>query len=448
MASEIDHRPRSGDLKGYIEALERLNANLAFGGAQLSPETAQLIETGAKKLVQLYTKLVAEACSGTPINPTTYLPSPPNPFPTIPTALMKTLVPLVAALRSLPLPSTHPSHPSSGPILTTLKEAQSGYAEMRGTWGKKCLETGHRQVTGLLETDSDSGLEVAQEIYQWVEGLLALVEAESETLGETALLPSMTSLMENALSTLAAPLLEMFNGLFGTIQNIIKKSLLTNVWLAFGLYGRLSHLQSAWDDVLRQRAGRRENELGDVVNTLRALCLRSLPEFLLEIRQAGIPPPPTAKPVELGTGVADISKMVGSCANPGMILTPYLLQAVKYLMQIPLAQNTTVVMLRTLGDGNWKMGEGNVVNKLAETESSDQDLLEHYIRKPSPFQLDTPVTRTFRRRGHRPDDLSYFNVSNPTSLVSVIYLPSQQHFVHSLEATPRTRDANRRVHVI
>ena len=57
-----------------------------------------------------------------------------------PASLIPTLTLVVSFLRTLPLPSTNPSHPPGPAILSTLKEAQKGYADMRGIWNVKCLE--------------------------------------------------------------------------------------------------------------------------------------------------------------------------------------------------------------------------------------------------------------------------------------------------------------------
>ena len=59
--------PQPGQLHLYREAVERLNANIAFKGdaGEEGARIAELVETGAKKLTGLFTKLVAEGSSGT-----------------------------------------------------------------------------------------------------------------------------------------------------------------------------------------------------------------------------------------------------------------------------------------------------------------------------------------------------------------------------------------------
>lgn len=116
----------------------------------------------------MFTKLVAEGSSGTPPASTDFELS------TFSPSLMADLKPLVAFLRTLPLPSTHPSHPAAPAILSTLKEAQNGYADMRGNWSKKCLEAYGRRVVERAETME--GVPAGRELGKWIENLLEVAE--------------------------------------------------------------------------------------------------------------------------------------------------------------------------------------------------------------------------------------------------------------------------------
>lgn len=168
--------------------MERLNASIAFNASDLDlgaavrpyfivtskfstfihPNQARLVETGAKKLTQLYTKVVAEGSSGATPAPGSEM------IVSFPSSLIPTLTPVVLFLRTLPLPSTHPSHPAASAILSTLKEAQNGYADMRGNWSVKCLEgQGKRLVARAELTDP---LTTGREFTEWVELMLGTLE--------------------------------------------------------------------------------------------------------------------------------------------------------------------------------------------------------------------------------------------------------------------------------
>jgi exocyst complex component 7 len=120
-------RPRPNEVDTYIAAVERLNATIAFnaGDPQATKETARLVEAGVKKMTQLYTKLVAEGSSGTPPGGNTI-----KPFP-FKQGIVQTLQPIMETLRTMPQPSTHPSHPAAKSIYQALKDAQKGYGDVR-----------------------------------------------------------------------------------------------------------------------------------------------------------------------------------------------------------------------------------------------------------------------------------------------------------------------------
>ena len=98
------------------------------------------METGAVKLTQMYTKLVAEASSGIPPARSSFDMDTTSSLVPFPDDIIATLTPLVSFLRTLPLPATHPSHPAAAAIQRALTDAQRGYADMRGAWTKRCLE--------------------------------------------------------------------------------------------------------------------------------------------------------------------------------------------------------------------------------------------------------------------------------------------------------------------
>jgi len=134
---------------------------------------ARLVETGAKKLTQLYTKVVAEGSSGiTPAPGTEFMMS------SFPSSLLPTLSPVVVFLRTLPLPSTHPSHPAAQSILSTLKEAQKGYADMRGNWSVKCLDGQGKRLVARAE--SVDPLSTGRDFREWVELMLGTAEVRDK----------------------------------------------------------------------------------------------------------------------------------------------------------------------------------------------------------------------------------------------------------------------------
>ncbi|KAF8515644.1 Cullin repeat-like-containing domain protein [Gautieria morchelliformis] len=373
--------PQPGQLSTYTDALDRLNVNFAFAADRMPKDAARLVETAAKKLTQLYTKLVAEGSSGS----TSASPDlTPPPFPP---SLMNTLTPVVASLRALPLPATHPSHPAAPGILTTLKEAQKGYADMRGQWARKCLETQSRRV--LVRVETMDGVDGGREFGRFVESILNHAEAEHALLVSLAPMPSAN---QTTYDDLIQPMIVIFQSTLNSFSALIKRSLTTYTFLALSAYSSLSALQSWWDDAMGKRAGRRDNELKEGLHSLRGVCLRSFPEFLADIKLMGMRPP---EGQFLGTGVSDLT-----------------VNTIKYLKQIPDVETAVITSLVTLGDGNWKMGEG--VGKGGKvggpTDGNERVLLEHYIYDVIVTHINT--LNTLSKAGRRPQMGSIYLLNN------------------------------------
>ncbi|OCH84783.1 hypothetical protein OBBRIDRAFT_798791 [Obba rivulosa] len=387
--------PQPGQLNTYTEVLQRLNASIAFGSSDgASRDTARLVETGSKKLMQLYTKLVAEGSSGSPINGPEFTFTPFSP------QLLSAIRPLVSFLRTLPLPATHPSHPAAPAIQAALKEAQKGYGDMRGAWARKCLETYGKRIVERAETID--GVAAGREFGKWVENVLKVAEEEFNLLTELAPLPSQ-ALLSDTYTTLITPLTTLFNSTISSLSALIKRSLHKYTFLALSMYSSMSAWQARWDDIMCRRAGRKESELKDGLHSIRASCLRSFPEFLADIRAAA-----ATKTSELNTNVMD-----------------FVTSTVQYMEKIPEVRDAVAGALMTLGDGNWKMGEGTQVGKANKSADIDErTVLEHYLYDVITATISTLVSLS--KTGKRPAYGSIFLLNN------VSYLRSH------LVAKPRT----------
>jgi exocyst complex protein 7 len=100
-------------------------------------------------------------------------------------------------------------------------------------------------------------------------------------------------------ATLVNPLVNLFSSTLSSLSALIKRSLPKYTFLALACYESLSVLQPLWDDAFTR--GRRDNnELKEGLHSLRAVCLRSFPEFLADIKLAA-----TGKGND-STGLADV----------------------------------------------------------------------------------------------------------------------------------------------
>ncbi|KAF9527700.1 exocyst complex component, exo70 subunit [Crepidotus variabilis] len=363
--------PQPGQLNVYKDAMERLNTSIAFNAADLDlAATSRLVETGAKRLAQLYTQVVAEGSSGT-------TPAPGSEFmlSSFPSSLLPTLSPVVQFLRTLPQPVTHPSHPAAQTIFNTLKDAQKGYADMRGNWAVKCLEGQGKRL--VARADTVDPLATGREFREWVELMLGTAEEEYKLLLELSPLSTVPAI---ALSfgTLMIPILKLFGTVLNQLTTLMKKSLQKYSFLALSAYEGMISLQRHWDDLLARRGpdfSAEKNESKDGVQSLRALCLRSFPEFLADIKLAAM------------TRGSDTS----------VKLMDFTVSTVEYFQKVPEVQDAVESALYALGDGNWKMGEGVQVGK--GKDDDDSTILEHFLHDIVTTAITslTTISRTSRR---------------------------------------------------
>jgi len=96
-------------------------------------------------------------------------------------------------------------------------------------------------------------------------------------------------MIASTFAVLLAPILKIFGQILGQLVALTKKHLQQYSFLALSAYEGLLSLQPHWDELLSRRGSdyvQEKNELKDGLQNLRALCLRSFPEFLADIKLA------------------------------------------------------------------------------------------------------------------------------------------------------------------
>lgn len=169
------------------------------------------------------------------------------------------------------------------------------------------------------------------------------------------------------------PILKLFNSVLTQLINLVKKSLHKYNFLALSAYEGLLSLQRHWEEVLSRRGSASDkNELKDGLQSLRALCLRSFPEFLADIKLGAM-----SRGADTNTKLMDFTTSVcTSCRGSEAQLIIF--QTIAYIERIPQVLSAVESALYALGDGNWKMGEGVQVGK--GNKDDDGSIVEHFIR--------------------------------------------------------------------
>lgn len=65
-----------------------------------------------------------------------------------------------------------------------------------------------------------------------------------------------------------------------SLNAIVKRSLSSTVGIAWRCFADLQAHSDVFDDWIRAKASRKDNELGELLHAFRGSCLRSLPEFI------------------------------------------------------------------------------------------------------------------------------------------------------------------------
>ena len=123
---------------------------------------------------------------------------------------------------------------------------------------------------------------------------------------------------------------------------------------------------------------RESNKLKEGLNSLKGVCLRSFPEFLADIKMAGLPKigPPM---LDIGTGIADFTLTVSQGLLAFKIARLIFHQAVQYVERIPDPQEAVGAVWLSLGDWNWRIGDGMPITKSDLGPGDEQIIIEHFM---------------------------------------------------------------------
>ena len=163
-----------------------------------------------------------------------------------------------------------------------------------GNWGN-----GHAIFLMLLRSVSLAGMSLCP--------CLTCLQEEYNLLTLLAPLPGQAHFPSTYIALLT-PLTTLFNSTLSSLSALIKRSLHKYTFHALASFSALSACQDRWDELITRRAERKENELKECLHALRGVCLRSFPEFLADLKLAGM-----GRGGEIGTGCADFTITVRSC---------------------------------------------------------------------------------------------------------------------------------------
>lgn len=118
------------------------------------------------------------------------------------------------------------------------------------------------------------------------------------------------SSIASAYGTLLTPILKLFSSTLSLLVVLVKKSLQKYNFLALSAYESLLSLQPQWEDILSRRGpdySDDKNELKDGLQSMRAICLRSFPEFLADLKMGSM-----SKGADTNVRLTDFNKAVST----------------------------------------------------------------------------------------------------------------------------------------
>lgn len=68
------------------------------------------------------------------------------------------------------------------------------------------------------------------------------------------------------------------------LNTVIKRNIQALIPIAFSTFTELQERASEFDEWIRNKAGRKDNELGELLHAFRGSCLTSLPEFISDAK--------------------------------------------------------------------------------------------------------------------------------------------------------------------
>ncbi|GAA6058929.1 hypothetical protein JCM10212_002881 [Sporobolomyces blumeae] len=397
----IKSGPKQGDLQPYLAAIDRLVAASealrktdAKGQSATLAQMGALIEAGAKQVVAAFARMVKET---SPTMDAGSLFDKGKSFPTLTSQFVETALPLLTYLLALPS--------SLGP--KSFADATRTYTEMRGLWIEEGLKNAAKEVlvdavpglagspasgarSGAVGLGSGPATGERRGLGRLLDVMFALFKSEYAVLGTvfSTLSPSQQAPIY---ASLLPPALALFAQTASNLNTLIKKSLHSLIPIAFSSFTELQERATEYEDVVRARAARKENEVGDALHSFRGTCLSSLPGMIEDVKSFGTKAP-------TGTEIASAA------------VSPVTINVVNFARQLADNQPVVETFLAVLGPGNWGGPKSSAGSAAKDDENG---LLPRYLSDLLTTLLHSLEGRARQLRGRQGTSTIYLlnNVS-------------------------------------
>ncbi|KAK4700095.1 RNA-binding protein NOB1, partial [Phenoliferia sp. Uapishka_3] len=316
--------PNSNDLKPYLASIDRLvgatealRKTDAKGQSATLASMGTLVETGARQLVQVFSRWVKDT---SPSMDAGSLFDKGKPFPPLSPYFLENAIPLIATLRALP---------DMGPKI--LKDLEFAYADVRAGYVEDSLKNCGKEV--LVDATPSTTPDTRRGLGRFLDVLFALAKSEHALLATVfSLTPAATR--KDIYASILPPALGILYTTGQQLNALIKKSLHSLVSIAFASFAELQERSPEFEEWIRAKAGRKDNEIGELLHAFRGSCLTSLPEFIDDTKSWGMKAPTASEASSVGVNSMTIN-------------------VVTFMRQLSDNQATVESFLSVLGAGNW-----------------------------------------------------------------------------------------------
>ncbi|GAA5987896.1 hypothetical protein JCM10908_007263 [Rhodotorula pacifica] len=393
--------PKPDDLKPYLASLDRLvsasealrktdssssSSSSRAGQTATLAQMAQLIDSGAKQLVAVFTRWLKETCIV--VDAGKVLDSG-RTFPTLSPFYLDNALPLISYLRSLPDP--HGSSISSL-ISTTYASIRGAYIEesLRAC-AREALEDARPEMVtgvgpgasprpdGVQKVNGGGGEGERRTFGRFLDAFLAMIKSEHAILTTVFLTQSTTAAPSSSVpaanlpsiyASLLPPALALLSSTGHSLNALIKKSSSSTSTtsattlhsaalapLAFITFQEIQEHLDGFEEWVRVKGNKRkENELGELSHAFRGTCLTSLPGVLEDTKAWGT------------------KTLVGSEAVFSGLHT-VTINVVNFMRQLADNPPQAETFLAVLGNGNW----GGPPRRTIANDDDDAGLLPLYL---------------------------------------------------------------------
>lgn len=275
-----------------------------------------MIDSGARQLVAVFSRWAKET---SPAMDAGSLYDKGKPFPALSAFFLEHAIPLIAYLRALP---------EIGSKIA--KEAEKAYGEVRATY----IEDSVKQAAKDVLIDATPTLSASPDrrgLGRFLDVLFALCKYEHALLG-TVFTGVPPTVRRDVYAVILPPSLGLLFTTGSQLNTLVKKNLHALVTIAFGSFTELQERSGEFEEWVRTKANRKDNELGELLHALRGTCLTSLPGFIDDTRTWG-------------------TKQ--SAASEGAGVNAVTVNVVSFMRQLSDNQATVEALLAVLGAGNW-----------------------------------------------------------------------------------------------